>query len=148
MTDKSASEYNGAPTTLDNEEASFLFSATLRIYGDELDFEEIEGRLGLQATTKHRRGERRSVHFEYKHDTWQYTAPVSRDRPMSVHIDTLWEKIKHQSEYLRALKARATVDVFLSYRSTVDHAGFEIPCSSLELFVTLRIPFGISVIIA
>jgi hypothetical protein len=40
------------------------------------------------------------------------------------------------------------VDVFLGYRSNCDHAGVEVPHESLEMFIELRIPFGVSIIIA
>jgi hypothetical protein len=46
------------------------------------------------------------------------------------------------------LKELATVDVFLGYRSNVDHAGVEIAHSSLEMFLRLEIPLGLSIIIA
>lgn len=46
------------------------------------------------------------------------------------------------------LKKRAHVDVFLGYRSNIDHAGVEVPHTCLELFTRLEIPFGLSIIIA
>ncbi|MEO8904126.1 MAG: hypothetical protein ABI488_17425 [Polyangiaceae bacterium] len=46
------------------------------------------------------------------------------------------------------MKTVATVDVFLGYRSNVDTAGVEIPYSSLDMFVRLEIPLGLSIIVA
>jgi len=48
---------------------------------------------------------------------------------------------------LLGLKTSVTVDVFLGYRSNSGTAGFEVPCSSLEMFTELKIPFGVSVIV-
>ena len=45
------------------------------------------------------------------------------------------------------LKKREHVDVFLGYRSNIDHAGVEIPHTCLELFTRLEIPLGLSIII-
>jgi len=48
---------------------------------------------------------------------------------------------------LLELKKSLTVDVFLGYRSSCDHAGIEVPHTSLEMFTELEIPFGVSIII-
>jgi hypothetical protein len=77
---------------------------------------------------------------------WSYKSPVTKDRPLEDHINDLWEKIKPNKEYIRQLKANASIDVFLSYTSNSDHAGFEVPHTALKMFIELEIPFGISVI--
>ena len=51
------------------------------------------------------------------------------------------------ADYLRALKKTVLVDVFLGYRSNCDHAGIEIPHTSLEMFTELEISFGISIVV-
>jgi hypothetical protein len=66
---------------------------------------------------------------------------------LAKHIDALWADIKRAKKYLISLKKLATVDVFLGYRSNVDHAGVEIPGTSLEMFTELEIPFGLSIIV-
>ena len=40
-----------------------------------------------------------------------------------------------------------TDDVFCGYRSNCDHAGFEVSHQCLELFRSLEVPFGVSVIV-
>jgi hypothetical protein len=40
------------------------------------------------------------------------------------------------------------VDFFLGYRSSSDSAGVEVPAKSLEMFIDLQVPFGLSIIIA
>ncbi len=45
------------------------------------------------------------------------------------------------------LKERLTVDVFSGYRSNCGTAGFEVSHRSLEMFMQLEIPFGVSVVI-
>lgn len=40
------------------------------------------------------------------------------------------------------------MDFFLGYRSSSDSAGVEVPAKSLEMFIDLQVPFGLSIIIA
>jgi Domain of unknown function (DUF4279) len=139
----------GALTGHEPDEAPyFAYSASLRIFGDQLDLGEITQQLGLIPTTQHRKGEQRTPHAPvYQHDLWAYQPPIPEEQPLAVHIDALWAAIKHATTYLRELKHVATVDVFLGYRSNIDHAGIEVPATSLNMFVELAIPFGLSIII-
>ena len=78
---------------------------------------------------------------------WSYSPTLDESEPLAKHINALWEKLKPHKEYLLGLKKSVTVDVFLGYRSNSGTAGFEVPCSSLEMFTELEIPFGVSVIV-
>jgi hypothetical protein len=124
------------------ENPYFDFSATLRIFGDVPDLDAISRELNLRPTCTLKRGDR---HF--KHDMWAYTAPVPEERPLHIHIQTLWRHLKPHKNFLLQMKERCTVDVFCSYRSNSRTAGFEVPAEALSMFVELNIPFGVSVII-
>jgi len=126
----------------------FAYRATLRISGDSLDFDDISRELQVSPTHTHRRGEVRAAgSVPARQDMWLFEAPIPEDRPLSEHIDTLWATIRHAVPYILALKQRADVNVFLGYRSNIDHAGVEVPYTSLEIFQRLEVPFGLSVII-
>jgi len=59
------------------EETCFAFSATLRIFGDIPDLNDIGARLQLEPTHSHRKGEKpgpRSPGFP--HDMWSYSPPL------------------------------------------------------------------------
>ena len=132
-----------------DEPTYFGYSATLRIFGESLDFDDITRTLGVPPTHSHRKGDRKGPRSPpSKHDMWMLSPDLPEERPLAEHIDTLWAAIRHSEAYLRQLKTIATVDVFLGYRSNVDTAGVEIPCASLEMFVRLEIPLGLSIIIA
>jgi hypothetical protein len=132
-----------------DEEDLFAYSATLRIFGQDLNFEEINEHLGILPTSSHRKGERKGKNSPpYDSDMWQYRPPLDEKIELKEHINALWAAIKPSKEYLLQLKNVATVDVFLDYRSNVDTAGIEIPHTCLEMFTELEIPFGISIIIA
>lgn len=132
-----------------DEPMYFAYSATLRIHGDKLPFEEISERLQVQPTYTHRKGESRGPRSpEYRDDAWHFAPPVPETEPLDRHIDALWSIVKRHVEYLKSLKRRYKVDVFCGYRSNCDHAGIEVPHTCLELFTALEVPFGVSIIIA
>lgn len=143
-----------APPDLDDDGEIihyFCYHATLRIFGDSVNLEEISENLGLTPTHLHRKGELRNPKISnsaYDHDMWSYDSPVHEEESLELHIKTLWDKLKPHKQYLLTLKDQYTVDVFLGYLSSCDHAGFEVPAESLEMFTELNIPFSVSVIIA
>jgi hypothetical protein len=146
---------NAQPTQTDHEEnaegaAYFRYSATLRIFGTIPDLDDITRNLGVSPTHSHRRGERRSSLAEpYKHDMWSFKVPVGRTEPLHVHIDALWATLRERKQYLLELKQNdLSVDVFLGYRSSSDTAGVEVPYQSLQMFLELQVPFGLSIITA
>jgi hypothetical protein len=146
----------------DEDACWFKSSATLRIFGPTLDLDAITRTLGLSPTHTHRRGDRRphkpqsddeckwyydDYMWSYNDYMWSYDSPVPGDRPLDVHIQTLWAHIKPHRVYLMGLKDRYTVDVFCGYRSNCETAGIEVSHRSLEMFMQLEIPFGLSIIV-
>ena len=79
---------------------------------------------------------------------WLCKAPVDEDRPFSEHLDCLWSMLEPHADYLKSLKETMRVDIYCSYFSTSQIAGFEINQNSLEIFQALDIPLGVSVIIS
>jgi hypothetical protein len=131
-----------------NNEHYFRYSATLRIFGDIPDLAELTRRLGVSPTHAHRRGDPQgSILPPYEQDAWNYTAPIQENEQLHVHVDALWNTFRERKQVLLQLKEIMTVDVFLGYRSDCDHAGVELPWQSLEMFVELQVPFGISIIV-
>lgn len=132
-----------------DEETYFAYCASLRIFGNIPDIDEISANLGLIPTNTYRRGDRRGERSPpYKHDMWSFSPDIPEEEPLEHHINTLWTELKPNKVYLLNLKRTLTVDVFLGYRSNCDHAGIEIPHTCLEMFTELEIPFGMSIIIA
>jgi hypothetical protein len=127
----------------------FLFSATLRIFGDIGDLDAITNALGVAPTHIHLRGEKQRPTSAncFGHDMWSYSAPVPKDRSLQVHLEALWRVVQPRLEYLKGLKERLTVDVFCGYRSNCGTAGFEVDHRALVIFTALEVPFGVSVVI-
>ncbi len=126
----------------------FCYSAALRIFGDIGDLEEITKAIGVQPTHVHKKGYKRSERAKPRpHDMWMYEPPISEDEHLHKHLDTLWEAVKPNVDAIKDLKRNLTVDIFCGYRSSCDHAGFEIPHTSLKIFSELEVPFSVSVIV-
>src|SRR5258708_6610087 len=127
------------------DDTYFAYSASLRIFGDIPNLDEISAKLGLQPKNSHRKGERRNDRAAtYRHDMWSYSPAVDESEPLHKHIDALWLILKPHKRYLLGLKKSVTVDVFLGYRSNCDTAGIEVPHASLAMFTELQVPFGVS----
>jgi hypothetical protein len=132
-----------------DEPIYFKYSATLRIHGESLPFDEIAEKLKLLPTSFHRKGDRQGPRSpEFRNDAWHYEPGLPESEPLFRHIEELWKVLKPHVDYLKTLKKNYTVDVFCGYRSNCDHAGIEVPHSCLEIFTALEIPFGVSIIIA
>ena len=131
------------------DEPSYVASsASLRVFGKGLDFDRITRELRVEPTTTHREGERQGPRSPpYKHDLWRYSPPIPEERPLADHIEALWQAVRHAERFLVEFKTTADIDVFLGYRSNVDHAGLEVPHTCLEMFTRLQIPFSLSIII-
>jgi hypothetical protein len=127
----------------------FHFSATLRVHGNDVPFEEISQRLGVQPTHLHRKGEQRGPRSPgYRDDAWHFEPALPETEPLERHLEALWLVVRPAVDYLRGLKHRFKLDVFCGYRSNCDTAGFEVSHKCLELFTALEVPFGVSVIVA
>lgn len=137
------------PGVSEDDPVYFCFSAALRIFGEHLDIDEISRTLGIQPTHSHRKGERRNnMAPPWPHDMWSFMPPIEEDRPLDEHILAVWSAVRSNIPYLRALKEKFDVDVFCTYRTNSETAGFEVGHECLGLFAELEIPFGVSVIIA
>jgi hypothetical protein len=126
---------------------TFEYSASFRIAGLDLPFDEIERVLQLSASHTHRKGEHRGK-TTFKEDMWRLESPLVETRPLSEHLDWLWTQLAPHKAYLLTLKKRYHIDVFAGYRSSCDMAGLDIPIASMQIYFDLGIPFGLSIVVA
>jgi hypothetical protein len=123
-------------------------SASLRIFGQLGDPHKITRLLGVEPTHWHRRGDRWPPRARpYEHDMWLYEAPVPEDRPLTEHLEALWQTFRPHVQSLKKLKERLNVDIFCGYRSNCGSAGFVVDHRALVIFTELEVPFGVSVIV-
>ena len=126
----------------------FAFSAALRIHGTNLPLEEITASLGVIPTLMYRMGDRRGISSPpARDDAWHFQPDVPEEKDLSEHLRVLWSYLKPSATFLIDLGRTAKVDVFCGYRSNSGVAGFEVAPDALEIFTTLNVPFGVSVIV-
>src|SRR5262245_31037651 len=78
-----------------DEATYFHFSVTLRIHGDDVPFDEITQRLGVQPTRLHRKGERRGATSPaYRDDAWHFEPSLSETETLELHIEALWQVVR------------------------------------------------------
>ncbi len=122
-------------------------SASLRIFGPNLDFERITRELGTPPTHTHRTGDLNRVGKLYENDMWSLDSKLGEQQSLDEHLRWLHRTLSPHHEFLRTAKRTALVDVFLSYLSDEDQAGFEISPEAFKIFSELEIPFGVSAIL-
>jgi hypothetical protein len=84
------------------ENVIFNYSATLRIWGDIPDLDNITCTLILQPTRTRRKGEVTHVKAApSEHDMWSYTVPIPEAEPLEKHIDALWTRIRDHTAFAR-----------------------------------------------
>ena len=131
-----------------DEEYYFKHSASLRIFGDIDDPNEITKLLELNPKLSYKKGEKKTEKSKpYVKSMWLYETDVSEDEQLEFHINALWDKIKNKKDELLKLKEKYTVDVFLGYQSNCCTAGIEFSYKCLDMFIELKIPFGVSIIV-
>jgi hypothetical protein len=134
---------------LDEEPVFATFGASLRIFGENLELEEITQTLGLAPTHSHRKGECQSPGANpWSQDMWSYDAPIDGRRPLHEHFLALWEAIRPQIPYLRKLKSKHHVDVFCSYQGKIYPTRIKVDYGCLGLFTELEVPFAVSIVVS
>jgi hypothetical protein len=102
--------------------------------------------LGVYPTYSHKKGDKKGKTI-HKQNAWMYESQIDENVHMDKHINDLWIKFQNKIEFLKGLKEKHQVDIFLGYRSNCDHAGIEIANENLKIFNALEIPFGLSIIV-
>lgn len=130
-----------------DEEIYFAYSASLRIFGNDLNLDAVTKELGVEPAISYKKGDTNGRKSAYAHDAWIYESQPAEDAHIDKHINDLWITFRDKIEYIKSLKEKFQVDIFLGYRSNCDHAGIEIANGSLKIFNALEIPLGLSIIV-
>jgi len=128
-----------------DEEHFIWYSASIRISGETLDFNQIADTLKLEPEHTHRKGEINPFELAYDSDMWLYTAAVPKTEPLDIHLITLWSSLKPHKEFLIELKKNSKIDLFCGYRSNSTTAGFGLSPAALEIVNELQIKLEVSV---
>lgn len=129
-------------STLASQVAS---SASLRIFGFGLDFEQISQVLQIEASQTHRAGELNARRRPSVSDLWLLDSPLPLTEPMEAHIQ--WQRRIAAPHYgfLRGLKEGSQVRSYCGL--TADDIGtFRVSAESLSLFTELAIDLEVGLV--
>lgn len=143
---------------MNDREYFIASSASLRIFGENIDFSLIENTLGLEPTKKHRKGEcTRDIKFKNKkdipdcliskHDMWIFKSSLDKDKALGEHLLYLRNLLEPNIDFLKSLKERYAVDIFCGYRSNNDQGGVSLKPEELQIFNDCGINLELSIII-
>jgi len=114
--------------------------------GTALDLAAISHNLGIAPTYTHKKGDRASSKEKYTQDMWILDSPLDKKKNLDAHLRWLAKHLSSHYDYLRSLKSAAQIDVFCSYTSEGDQAGFSLSSQGLSMFAELGIKLELSLI--
>src|SRR4051812_35211633 len=100
--------------------------ATLRIWGKDLDAQDISAQLQISASYGHRRGDPRGVKGAWPHGIWTLTSEEQvASTDLQYHIEWLLERLEPARDVLHTLLADPgyQADVFCFWESATGHGG-------------------------
>jgi hypothetical protein len=123
------------------------FRLSLRVFGDDLDPDEVSALLGSPPTDSHRKGElRRGRHrLSWKRSAWFLTADWSTgtDKPLHEVIDEMLDVLTNDLAVWRALTDRYEVDLFCGvFLGRTGNEGFMLPTETMKRLVECGIEIG------
>jgi len=130
----------------------FAYSASLRIFGDNIDLDEVNDLLKVEPSSFNKAGDKfvykgKETSRTFEKDVWKLSSPLNEEIHLDEHLNYLKGILIDKSDAIGKLKEKYEIDIFCGYRSNCDHAGFKVNSKSLELFTELDVDFNVSVII-
>jgi hypothetical protein len=123
-------------------------SAGLRIWGDDLDPDEITRLLGCEPTRTRRKGEdvrgKRSTRTAWT-GSWHLKSDLPRSAELAAHISALLDRTTDDLATWAALASRYRMDVFCGLFLTAWNQGLKLPPDLLRRLGKRGIPLGIDV---
>jgi len=117
-------------------------SASIRIFGEKLQPEEVEAALALKATRTHLKGQPRSPVQKtvWRETLWSLRSPLSPDRSVGDHLTWLLDRLEPKLDAIRALSADHRVDLFCGFSSGSGQGGFTLDPIILVRLANLGVP--------
>jgi len=93
------------------------FSAAVRFFGNNLDFELISKSLDARPSDQHKAGERGLSRKPFSKDLWSLDSPLPGHESLEAHLGWLRRKLEPHYSFLQTLKQKGGSSQFLrSYR--------------------------------
>ncbi len=119
--------------------------AAIRIFGANLDFDDITSHLG-PPSGKHLKGDRGVGSLRYSEDMWCLDSPYPRIESLDVHLTWLRDALEHQREFLHALNKRFEVTSYCGISVDGDSCRLLLTAESLQIFFSLDIDLNLSAV--
>ena len=124
------------------------FTATLRVFGDDLDPDEVTRALGVPPTASHRKGELHEPApgraYPRKHGSWRLAS--ARDAPsLEAAVAGLLDILTPDLARWRDLTSRFTVDVFCGVFLRESNRGFELSPALARALADRHLTIGIDI---
>ena len=123
----------------------------MRIWGKDLDPQEISARLGVPASYGHRRGDPRNGKGRWPEGIWTLTSEEQvGSTDLQQHIEWLLDRLEPVRDSLQALLAGPAyhADVFCFWESATGHGGPAFSAAFLRRFAVWNLDLGLDVYFA
>jgi len=117
--------------------------ASLRIFGETLQPEEIGTALGLVATRSHLKGERRSSRHKavWRGSAWLLQSPLADESDMVDHLKWLIDVLEPKLDVIAELSNKYKIDFFCGFSSGNGQGGFRLDSLTLQRIAGFGIAF-------
>ncbi len=122
------------------------FRASMRMFGEHLDFDHITRSLGIQPSSTHRAGETGLGGQAFTHDLWSIEAPLEWSETLDKHLLSLSQMLEPHYVFLRTLKRQAQLRSFCGIISEGRDCAFRLSPHGLRIFTHLDIKMELSLI--
>src|SRR5258706_15648258 len=86
-------------------------SASFRICG-ELDFTEIEKKLGMAPTQSHLKGRRSRSGVVFRQSMWSLKSPLHKSETLDKHLEWLLDRLEPKADEIRSMSCAHKLDFF------------------------------------
>jgi uncharacterized protein DUF4279 len=116
--------------------------ASIRIFSETLEPEEIGAALGLKATRTHSKGQPRSPRFKavWRESFWSLQSPLGEDSDLASHLRWLLDALDPKLGVIRSLSEKYQVDLFCGFSSGSGEGGFTLDSTTLARIAKLGLP--------
>lgn len=126
--------------------APIAASASIRIFGVDLDLDGISNQLGIQPSESHRKGDRSLTARSYSEDMWRIDSPYPKTVPLEVHLSWLRQALLPRYDFIRQLREKYEISSYCGISVDGTRCRLRISPDALKIFVELGITMDLTVI--
>jgi len=120
--------------------------ASIRIFGEGLDFEAVSRGIGFPPSGSHRKGDRDLIGRAFDKDMWRLDSPLSPTEPLDAHLKVLRTMLSPRNDFLRSIKEFYEVSSYVGLTITGNAGQFSVSAESLRLWVELAISMELGIV--